>query len=230
MSDGRVELGLGAGWNAREHAAYGIPFPDTGERFELLEEQLAILTGLWTTPLGASFSFDGTHYTVEDSPALPKPVQRPHPPIVIGGFGAEAHAAPGRDVRLPSSTWGFAPLADVPGGRGAGGRLRASALVATRDPRHQHRQHGRVRRGRRRGGLRRAEAIGRYRRPTRRRIVERPARWSTLVGVLPRRRRRHRVLPGARPARPRPPPPAGSRGGARVQLNAGAITTWAGAR
>ena len=59
MSGGRVELGLGAGWNDREHAAYGIPFPDTGERFDRLEEQLAIITGLWTTPIGGSFSFDG---------------------------------------------------------------------------------------------------------------------------------------------------------------------------
>jgi F420-dependent oxidoreductase-like protein len=87
MSGGRVELGLGAGWNDREHAAYGIPFPDTGERFERLEEQLAIITGLWTTPIGGSFSFDGAHYSLADSPALPKPVQQPHPPIVIGGSG-----------------------------------------------------------------------------------------------------------------------------------------------
>jgi F420-dependent oxidoreductase-like protein len=89
MSGGRVELGLGAGWNDREHAAYAIPFPATGERFERLEEQLAIVRGLWTTPVGSAFSFEGRHYTVADSPALPKPVQQPHPPIVIGGFGAK---------------------------------------------------------------------------------------------------------------------------------------------
>ncbi len=87
MSGGRVELGLGAGWNNREHEAYGIPFPDTGERFERLEEQLEIITGLWNTPIGGTFSFDGRHYSLTDSPALPKPVQQPHPPIVIGGFG-----------------------------------------------------------------------------------------------------------------------------------------------
>ena len=70
MSDGRVELGLGAGWNDREHAAYGIPFPDTGERFERLEEQLAIITGLWTTPIGGAASrISGEHYTLTDSPA-----------------------------------------------------------------------------------------------------------------------------------------------------------------
>jgi F420-dependent oxidoreductase-like protein len=87
MSDGRVELGLGAGWNDTEHHAYGIAFPDTGERFERFEDQLAIITGLWTTPVGERFSFTGRHYSVTDSPALPKPVQAPHPPIVIGGGG-----------------------------------------------------------------------------------------------------------------------------------------------
>jgi F420-dependent oxidoreductase-like protein len=87
MSEGRVELGLGAGWNDREHAAYGIPFPPTGERFDRFEEQLAIISGLWATAPGERFSFAGRHYTLQESPALPKPVQRPGPPIVIGGFG-----------------------------------------------------------------------------------------------------------------------------------------------
>jgi len=89
MSGGRVELGLGAGWNDREHAAYGIPFPSTGERFDRLEEQLAIVRGLWSTPVGEHFSFSGTHYSIDDSPALPKPVQQTGPPIVMGGFGAK---------------------------------------------------------------------------------------------------------------------------------------------
>ena len=87
MSGGRVELGLGAGWYAAEHAAYAIPFPPTGERFDRLEDQLAILTGLWTTPDGETFSYDGAVHSVVDSPGLPKPVQRPHPPIIIGGHG-----------------------------------------------------------------------------------------------------------------------------------------------
>src|ERR1700730_468272 len=64
MSGGRVELGLGAGWYAAEHAAYGIPFPPVGERFDILEEQLAVITGLWGTPEGEAFSFDGAHYRV----------------------------------------------------------------------------------------------------------------------------------------------------------------------
>jgi F420-dependent oxidoreductase-like protein len=87
MSGGRVELGIGAGWYEAEHAAYGIPFPPTRERFDRLEEQLAIITGLWATPAGEKFSYDGTHYQVADSPGLPKPVQRPRPPVIIGGHG-----------------------------------------------------------------------------------------------------------------------------------------------
>ena len=87
MSGGRVELGIGAAWYDAEHTAYGIPFPPMGERFDRLEEQLAVLTGLWSTPEGTHFDFEGSHYTLVDSPALPKPVQRPGPPIVIGGWG-----------------------------------------------------------------------------------------------------------------------------------------------
>jgi F420-dependent oxidoreductase-like protein len=89
MSGGRVELGMGAGWYDREHAAFGIPFPPTGERFEMLEEQLAIVDGMWTTPAGESFTFEGKHYKVDSSPALPKPVQQPRPPIILGGWGTK---------------------------------------------------------------------------------------------------------------------------------------------
>lgn len=88
MSGGRVELGLGTGWYDDEHHAYGLPYPGLGERFDLLEEQLEIVKGLWTTPEGSTFSYEGAHYRFVDSPALPKPVQRPTPPIVMGGFGA----------------------------------------------------------------------------------------------------------------------------------------------
>src|SRR6266540_752887 len=89
MSGGRVELGLGAGWYEQEHRAYGIPFPPTGERFDRLAEQLAIVTGLWSTPPGERFTFRGGYYDVADSPALPKPVQVPGPPVIIGGKGAK---------------------------------------------------------------------------------------------------------------------------------------------
>jgi F420-dependent oxidoreductase-like protein len=88
MSGGRVELGLGAGWYDAEHRAYGIPFPETGVRFERLEEQLAVITGLWSTPAGETFDYKGQHYQLEASPALPKPVQQPHPPVIVGGSGA----------------------------------------------------------------------------------------------------------------------------------------------
>ncbi|MGI5156045.1 LLM class F420-dependent oxidoreductase [Microbispora sp. CA-102843] len=87
MSGGRVELGLGTGWFEEEHTAYGIPFPSLGERFERLEEQLEIVTGLWAA--AKPFSFEGAHYRLADSPALPKPVQRPRPPVIIGGGGAK---------------------------------------------------------------------------------------------------------------------------------------------
>ncbi|WBB49712.1 LLM class F420-dependent oxidoreductase [Verrucosispora sp. WMMA2044] len=89
MSGGRVELGIGTGWYDAEHQAYGIPFPPLGERFDRLDEQLAVITGLWRTPSGETFDFTGRHYQVIDSPALPKPVQRPHPPILLGGKGAK---------------------------------------------------------------------------------------------------------------------------------------------
>lgn len=87
MSGGRVEFGLGSGWFEDEHRAYGIPFPPLKERFDLLEDSLAVITGLWDTPIGDTFSYDGKHVRIEDSPALPKPVQSPHPPIVMGGAG-----------------------------------------------------------------------------------------------------------------------------------------------
>ncbi len=87
MSGGRVELGIGSGWFEQEHAAYGIPFPPLGERFDRYEEQLAIITGLWRTPPGETFDFAGRHYRVTGSPALPKPVQDGGIPVLVGGGG-----------------------------------------------------------------------------------------------------------------------------------------------
>lgn len=87
MSGGRVELGLGAGWYEQEHRAYAIPFPSLGERFDRLEEQLALITGLWSTSVGETFARDGKHFPVDDSPALPKPVQAGGVPIIVGGGG-----------------------------------------------------------------------------------------------------------------------------------------------
>lgn len=99
MSGGRVELGLGAGWFEAEHAATGLNFPPIGERFDRLSESLAVISGLWSTAEAELFSFEGEHVTIVDSPALPRPYQRPSPPIIIGGRGkrrtpdlAAAHA------------------------------------------------------------------------------------------------------------------------------------------
>lgn len=85
MSGGRVEFGFGTGWFAEEHTAYGIPFPS--DKFARFEEQLAIVTGLWATKPGDTFSYHGEHFQLTDSPALPKPAQSPMP-VLIGGLGA----------------------------------------------------------------------------------------------------------------------------------------------
>ena len=87
MSGGRIELGLGAGWFDAEHTQFGIPFPSVSERFDRLTEQFEIITGLWDTPIGETFSHDGPQYQLTESVALPKPVQRPHPPLIVGGHG-----------------------------------------------------------------------------------------------------------------------------------------------
>ena len=129
MSGGRVELGLGTGWHDGEHAAYGIPFPPIGERFALLEEQLAIVTGLWSTPVGETFDYDGAHYTIKDSPALPKPVQDPIP-VIVGGWG---------EKRTPRLAAQYAsefnlPFAPVELFGGAVQRVRTACEAAGRDP------------------------------------------------------------------------------------------------
>ena len=129
MSGGRVELGLGAGWFDAEHAAYGIPFPPLADRFGMLSEQLAIITGLWATPEEQTFSFRGEHYQVTDSPALPKPAQRPGPPVVIGG-GGRAGRRGWRPATPMSSTWGSAAC-PTPPPRSAGYARRARRLAAT---------------------------------------------------------------------------------------------------
>lgn len=120
MSGGRVELGLGAGWFEEEHKAYGIPFPK--EKFARLEEQLAIVTGLWATETGKTFSYDGTYYKLADSPALPKPAQS-KVPVLIGGHGA---------TRTPRLTAQYAdefniPFASIEDTERQFGRVRAAA-------------------------------------------------------------------------------------------------------
>ena len=130
MSGGRVELGLGTGWYDAEHSAYGVPFPPLGERFERLEEQYAIVTGLWGTPVGETFSFEGRHYQLKDSPALPKPAQHPHPPLIVGGGGPKRTprlaAAYADEFNLP-----FSSLADT---EAQFERVRAACEDRGRDP------------------------------------------------------------------------------------------------
>ncbi|MFP1624807.1 LLM class F420-dependent oxidoreductase [Streptomyces sp. 5K101] len=127
MSGGRVELGLGAGWFEEEHRAYGIPFPQ--EKFARLEEQLEIITGLWATEVGQTYSFDGRHYQLTDSPALPKPAQA-KVPVLIGGHGA---------TRTPRLAAQYAdefnlPFASVEDTERGFGRVRAAAEKAGRSP------------------------------------------------------------------------------------------------
>jgi F420-dependent oxidoreductase-like protein len=105
MSGGRLEIGLGSGWYEREHRALGIPFPEVKERFDRFAEQLEILHGLWTTPEGSSFDYDGRYYKLEQCPVMFRPVQRPHPPILIGGYGAR---------RTPALAARFAAEFNVP--------------------------------------------------------------------------------------------------------------------
>jgi F420-dependent oxidoreductase-like protein len=130
MSGGRVELGLGTGWFEAEHAAYGVPFPPVAERFDRLTEQFEIVTGLWRTPLGETFSHQGKHYTLTDAPALPKPVQAGGPPIIVGGLGAR---------RTPQLAARFAveyntPFAPLGYAREQYDRVRQACRDAGRDP------------------------------------------------------------------------------------------------
>ena len=130
MSGGRVEFGLGTGWFEAEHTAYGIPFPPLGQRFGRLEEQLAIITGLWETEAGETFSFEGTYYKLTDSPALPKPAQHPRPPVLLGGAGAR---------RTPRLAARFAdefnlPFHTVQDSAAAFGRVREACQTAGRNP------------------------------------------------------------------------------------------------
>ncbi|MFD8500306.1 LLM class F420-dependent oxidoreductase [Amycolatopsis sp. NPDC059657] len=130
MSGGRVDFGIGSGWYADEHTAYGIDLPPLKERFDRYTEQLAILTGLWETPEGETFSFDGEHYKLVDAPALPKPAQSPRPPIVLGGGGKkrtpELAARYADEFNIPFSPRSFAVEQFA--------RVDAAATAAGRDP------------------------------------------------------------------------------------------------
>ena len=161
MSGGRVELGIGTGWFEQEHAAYGIPFPSLRERFERLDEQLAIVTGLWTTPAGERFSWDGIHYRLTDSPALPKPAQSPRPPVIVGGWGRtrtpRLAARYADEFNVP-----FSPLSAFDSQVAA---VRAACEAVDRDPATMRFSTALDDRGR--GGRGRVQAPGRGRRGSR---------------------------------------------------------------
>jgi F420-dependent oxidoreductase-like protein len=84
VSGGRLILGLGAAWQQNEHEAYGIPFPPIGERLARLEEACRVITLLWTQPKA---TYEGRYYRLHDAPLMPKPLQQPHPELMIGGGG-----------------------------------------------------------------------------------------------------------------------------------------------
>ncbi len=221
MSGGRVELGLGTGWFEQEHKAYGIEFPPLGERFDRFEEQLEIIRGLWTTPAGETFDFSGRHYRLEGSPALPKPVQQPHPPILIGGGG------PKRTPRLAAR---FAAEYNLPfqspeaSGR-AFTRVREACEAEGRDPASMicsaavvvccgsdeaevERRAGRI--GRQPAELRENGAAGT------------PEEVVGQAAALRRGRRRPDLPAGPRRRRRRPRPPARFGRASRLQLAASA--------
>jgi F420-dependent oxidoreductase-like protein len=129
MSGGRVELGLGAGWYEAEHTAYGIPFPELDERYSRFAEQVEIVHGLLSTPVGQRFSYAGRHYRLTDSPALPKPVQSPHPPLILGGAGKRRGAALAARFADEFNV-GFSSVEQT---RAAIGRIRAAAADTGRE-------------------------------------------------------------------------------------------------
>ena len=183
MSGGRVELGIGAGWFEAEHAAYGIPFPELGERFDRYEEQVAIVSGLWSTPPGETFDFDGQHYRLSRvTRAAQARAGRRHPDH-RRRLGEEAHPAPGRPLRQrvqrpvrlgggqraavrrgPGGLRGGRPRPGVPGLQLGAGALRGQGRGGDR-PAGRRDRPGRRRAARARRGRTPAEAVdvlGRY--------------------------------------------------------------------
>lgn len=97
LSGGRLEIGIGAGWNRAEHDAIGLPFPPAGTRISQLAEAIEVLKGCFGQ---GPFSFTGKHYTITDYDARPEPVQRPHPPLFVGGGGRRVLTLAGRHADI----------------------------------------------------------------------------------------------------------------------------------
>ncbi|WP_024876118.1 LLM class F420-dependent oxidoreductase [Saccharomonospora piscinae] len=140
MSGGRIEFGLGSGWYADEHTAYGIDLPPTRELFDRYTEQLQIITGLWETPDGETFCYDGEHYTLREAPGLPKPAQRPRPPVILGGTGkkrtpalaaryADEFNVPFNDIETARAQYERVADAAEAEGRDRDAIIRSAALV-----------------------------------------------------------------------------------------------------
>jgi F420-dependent oxidoreductase-like protein len=127
VSGGRIDLGIGAGWHEREHEAYGFPFLATKTRMDVLEEQIQVLMGHWSE---AEFSFDGEHYALSNLDAQPKPVQQPHPRLIMGGSAGPRSAALAARFADEYNT-PFPPLAEVAGRRG---QVAEACERAGRDP------------------------------------------------------------------------------------------------
>ncbi|GAA4554637.1 LLM class F420-dependent oxidoreductase [Amycolatopsis samaneae] len=189
MSGGRVEFGLGSGWYDDEHTTLGLDLPPFKERFDRYAEQLAIITGYWKTPAGEAFSFDGEHYKLVDAPALPKPVQQPAPPVIIGGSGKK---------RTPALAARYAdefnlPFADVETTAAQFARVAAAAEEIGRDPKEILRSSALVIAvGRDEAEIkRRADAIGRDVTELRQNglagtpaeVVDKIGRWREQTGI-----------------------------------------------
>jgi F420-dependent oxidoreductase-like protein len=130
MSGGRIDIGLGAGWYGAEHEAFGLPFPDVSDRYDLLEDQLAILAGAWSAPTGSTFTHDGKAVSLEITADTVRPSQRPGPPIVLGGQGGP------KSARLAGTYASEYNCAFVPAERmkETHDKVRAACDAAGRDP------------------------------------------------------------------------------------------------
>jgi F420-dependent oxidoreductase-like protein len=130
MSGGRIDIGLGAGWYGAEHQAFGIPFPDVPTRYDLLEDQLAILAGAWSAPSGTTFDYQGKTTSVQIPVDTVRPAQSPRPPIVLGGQAGPKSARLAATYAAEYNT----PFVPVDRMKATHDKIRAACEAAGRDP------------------------------------------------------------------------------------------------